>query len=151
MHKKIMAVLPVVLLAVRFLLYAGDMEDQQKQMEQLQAQAEQIQARAMEELKEQNPQAYAAAMQAQAASRQLSQVIQDYNAQKISYEQAKSRLRPLVGSLLESRLKSAPAQIERLKKQITRLESMQNNPRQYIDRQIDVYLGKAQPDPGDFF
>jgi len=124
---------------------------QQEQMKKMQEQARQQQEQMMEQIKKQNPQAYAQMKAAQETQEQITRIITDFRAGKLTYDTAKVQLQPLITEQLKARAANADIEISQLEKRISQLEKFKTNFSEMVDKLVDVRLGKAQPDPTMIF
>jgi len=115
-----------------------------EQMKKMQEQMRQQQGQMLEQLKQQNPQMYEQMKAQQDLQNKISAITADFQAKKISYEAAKSALRPLLEQQLKARATGVDTEIAQLQKRIDELQELKSNPGKAADKQADVLLGKSQ-------
>jgi len=150
MHSKKTWVMFLVFMVSVLLVYAADgpalpgfaPEQAKKQQEQARQQQQMI----MDQMKQRDPKAYAQMKTAQDLQDKVAKITTDFFAGKISYESAKSQMRPLMAQAMKDRIDNVDTEIDQLQKRIQSLKDLKNNPNKAVDKAIDVRLGKAMPD-----
>ena len=124
---------------------AGRERDEARRREKAQERARLQEQEMMELIKKENPEEYKRIKASQELSGQINAIVSDFYAGKISYDAAKSSLRPLVKKSLEAQAVNTDVQIKELQRQIAELQGLKNDIAAAVDKDIDIRLGKDQP------
>jgi len=118
-------------------------QEMEKEARKMQEQMESEKRKHFETLKKENPQMYQDAMRQEELSQQMSKIIEDYFSQKISYENAKSKLYPLIKEGMNTQVDNLDNEIQMLEQRLEELRKAKRNPDYLVYQQIDNMLGKS--------
>jgi len=84
-------------------------------------------------------------LKAEARKKEINKIRLDYTEKKISFEEAKRRLKPLVEEELKDYLANLDYQIQVLEKKLQFLKKVKQNPSYLIETRIKEILGEVSP------